>query len=276
MTVSLPDKLRTKPTRTHDLTPIQQDPAENWFESWFDTPLYEQLYAGRDMAEAEKLAELISQHAPADSYPNVLDAGCGRGRHSINLARLGYDVTGVDLSENAIKKARKLSENLPFAHRLRFRIHDLRKPVGRQFNLVVNLFTSFGYLQDDGVNLGILANMCESTSPGGMLVIDYLNAPFVEKNLVPEEQREIEGYTVDITRKIENGMVVKQMRFTGEDQESQLYSEKVKLYGRDWFEDALKRNGMQIEFACGDYEGAAHHPERSPRLVLFARRLGLG
>jgi len=78
----------------------------SWFEEWFDSPLYEKLYANRNSDEAERLADLIEKEIPVKKYSTVLDLGCGRGRHSIALATRGYDVTGVDLSEEALAKAR--------------------------------------------------------------------------------------------------------------------------------------------------------------------------
>ncbi len=251
---------------------MDQNPDEAWFETWFDTPLYEQLYANRDMAEAKKLARLIASHAPASRFSPVLDAGCGRGRHSINLARMGYEVTGVDLSEKSIEKAESIRKTLSFSSRLRFRVHDLRTPLTYTYPLVVNLFTSFGYLNTDEENTGILSNMCRSVQPGGLLIIDYLNAGLVAENLVAEEKKSVNGFKVEIKRHIENNTVIKRMTFHKDNARPQTFTEQVKLYDRPWFESELKSRGLLCESFFGDYDGRTHHPETSPRLIILARR----
>src|SRR5690625_7905088 len=82
----------------------------SWFEDWFDSPLYEKLYSNRNEEEAHLLADLIEDEIPNRSYPEILDVGCGRGRHSVALARRGYEVTGVDLSQEVVGKAEEIAE----------------------------------------------------------------------------------------------------------------------------------------------------------------------
>jgi 2-polyprenyl-3-methyl-5-hydroxy-6-metoxy-1,4-benzoquinol methylase len=78
-----------------------------WFEEWFDSPLYEKLYSDRDDEEAELMADLITGLINPVTSPALLDLACGRGRHSLQLAARGFRVTGVDLSERAIRIARE-------------------------------------------------------------------------------------------------------------------------------------------------------------------------
>ncbi len=66
----------------------------NWFEEWFDSPLYEKLYSNRDEEEARRLIEFLEQTLSLNNCTSILDLGCGRGRHSITLARRGYKVKG--------------------------------------------------------------------------------------------------------------------------------------------------------------------------------------
>ncbi|WP_218089718.1 SAM-dependent methyltransferase, partial [Rhodohalobacter halophilus] len=65
----------------------------SWFKEWFDSPLYEKIYSNRDLSEAAVVADLICKELPVSDYPTILDLGCGRGRHSITLAKRGYKVT---------------------------------------------------------------------------------------------------------------------------------------------------------------------------------------
>src|SRR5690625_5115337 len=82
----------------------------SWSEDRFDSPSYEKLYSNRNKEEARLLADLIEDEIPKQSYPEILDLGCGRGRHSIALARRGYQVTGIDLSKEVVGKAEEIAE----------------------------------------------------------------------------------------------------------------------------------------------------------------------
>ncbi|MFS8082300.1 MAG: class I SAM-dependent methyltransferase, partial [Ginsengibacter sp.] len=116
--------------------------AENspWFKEWFNSPYYHKLYFNRDKVEA---ADFINRlvgylNPPADS--KMLDMACGKGRHSIQLASKGFDVTGVDLSEDSILSAKKFENN-----HLHFFVHDMRLPFWiNYFDYGFNFFTSFG------------------------------------------------------------------------------------------------------------------------------------
>lgn len=246
--------------------------TDTWFESWFDSPLYEQLYANRDDAEAAMLVGWIAGLLPPERYPLTVDMGCGRGRHSLLLAKEGYRVTGVDLSPKAIKKARGKAADENLAD-LKFEIGDMRTWHGAPCDLMCNLFTSFGYFSDDDNNLRVISNMCANLKQGGCLVMDYLNPQAVRSNLVPEETVSLGNMTCRISRAIEKDTVVKSLTFVSSaDGKSMTYQERVKLYGREWFEDAFRDRGMVMERLCGDYRGGTFDPEASPRMVMVARK----
>lgn len=243
-----------------------------WFQEWFDTPFYEQLYSHRDNEEARKLARLIFDIFHPSKYPTALDLACGRGRHSYNLANLGYHVMGLDLSPNAIQKARELTPN-HITIKPEFGIHDMRKPVGKQFHLVVNLFTSFGYFENEVSNQLVIKNFADAVLSKGALVIDFLSPTFVKNNLVPHEKHTIGEYEVKIERFVERDMVKKHIQFTHTDtNEHQTFIEQVKLYELLWFENQLMMNNLKIEKIYGDYEGKEYDTNSSSRLIIFAKK----
>ncbi|HKL03925.1 MAG TPA: methyltransferase domain-containing protein, partial [Cryomorphaceae bacterium] len=129
----------------------------SWFEEWFDSPLYEKLYSNRDEKDAASLAELIEEVIPVSDYRNILDLGCGRGRHSITLAQRGYQVTGIDLSKKAIQKAKRIARQKNLDN-VEFFVRDMRAPLPKQFDAIVNLFTTFGYFLEDEENRRVLVN----------------------------------------------------------------------------------------------------------------------
>src|SRR5262245_50293943 len=167
-----------------------------WFESWFDTPHYHRLYAGHDAREAVFFVDrLVEQLGPAPGA-RMLDLGCGGGRHAIALATHGFDVTGLDLAAETIRRARRFET--PHLHFVR---QDMREPFGHEpFDHVFSFFTSFGYFTDEGDDARVLRNIADALNPDGTLVLDYLNVAWSERRLVTSEQREVDGHRYRISR----------------------------------------------------------------------------
>ncbi len=244
----------------------------SWFEEWFDSPLYEKLYINRNESEAEDLALLIEKVLPKKTYPNVLDLGCGRGRHSLTLAEKGYSVTGVDLSPQAILKATKEADKRGLEN-VQFKERDMRIPLDDTFDAVVNLFTTFGYFLEDSENLKVLKSVHSMLRPQGRFMIDFLNANLVEKNLVKSESGQYENIHFDIERFIEDNMVYKKITFSGADiVEPVSYQERVKLYDLNWFRQRFDECGFSLKNSWGNYSGEEFNPEKSPRLILLAEK----
>mgnify|MGYP006218421301 CR=1 FL=1 len=98
------------------------------------------LYKNRNEEEAQVFMDNITHYLNMPENGTILDLACGKGRHSIYLNKLGYKVTGVDLSENSIAIANESSNES-----LQFKTHDMREPMNETYDAVFNLFTSFGY-----------------------------------------------------------------------------------------------------------------------------------
>lgn len=242
----------------------------SWFEEWFDSPLYEKLYSNRNSEEAARLADLIEVIIPVSKYKKILDLGCGRGRHSITLAKRGYQVTGIDLSKKAIEKAKRIAGQNDLDN-VEFFVRDMRSPLPKQFDAIVNLFTTFGYFLEDEENKKVLRNTGEMLTAEGILFIDYLNPDYVEKNLVPSESGIYENIKYNVTRKIEDEMVFKAIQFSGESLDKPVkYRERVKLYDLEWFRNVLDKNGFKIEKTFGNYDGAPFLTD-SPRMIIVAK-----
>jgi SAM-dependent methyltransferase len=244
----------------------------SWFEEWFDSPLYELLYAYRNEEEARRLADLIEEKIPPGDFSNIIDVGCGRGRHSIALAERGYHVTGFDLSPTAIDKARRIAGERDLSN-VRFVVQDMRQPLDDMFDAAFNLFTTFGYFLEDSENERVLKSVNSMLKPKGLFLIDYLNATKVESELVPESEGSHDGIDYSIRKEIKNGCVYKNIRFSGEKIGSEKeYNERVKLYGREWFEESLKRAEYNVKDIWGNYDGDPFNESTSPRLIVVAQK----
>lgn len=230
--------------------------------------MYESMYAHRDDQEAGQLSTLIHSRVPASAYPRLLDLACGRGRHSVNLARLGYAVTGVDLAPRAIAIAREklASQNLEAD----FICGDMRIPLPNRFDVIVNLFTSFGYFEDDEENRTVLRSIKTMLVEGGFVVLDFLNERWVRKTLVHNESGSLPTCEYTIERWLSESMVHKKISTRRHDGASAVFNEQVKLYGNEWFTRELESLGFRITERMGDYDGSVFDPEQSPRLIIIA------
>jgi len=241
----------------------------DWFEEWFDSPLYEKLYANRDEKEAAQLVELLEKTLPIDKCSKILDLGCGRGRHSITLNKKGYDVTGIDLSRQAIATAREKADEQNLQN-IRFEVRDMRNPLPERFDAIVNLFTTFGYFKSDEENASVFDSAIQMLEPGGVFVLDYLNAEKVKKQYRPDDEGEFHGIHYDISRYLKDNSIVKEITFSGNKIDgAQEYAERVKLYNLDWFEREMDKRNLTIDHVYGDYEGHDFDPSSSARLLLI-------
>lgn len=242
----------------------------DWFEEWFDSPLYEKLYANRDEEEAAQLIALLEETLSLKKCSKILDLGCGRGRHSINLTEKGYQVTGIDLSEQAISTAREKARALGMDE-IQFKVRDMRDPLPETFDAVVNLFTTFGYFESDTENARVFDSVRQMLVPGGIFVLDYLNATRVRNAIRPSEEGSFHGIQYTIKRYIRDNAVFKEIKFSGDKIDgAREYAERVKLYTRSWFEREMGKRDLAIDYIYGDYEGSDFDPESSDRFLIIS------
>src|SRR5207237_4032523 len=168
----------------------------DWFEEWFGED-YLHIYQHRDETEAERSVELSATNLAGRQIETVLDLACGAGRHTRVLRERWWTV-GLDLSMSLLKIARKESSDAPYVRA------DMRELpfADESFDLVVNLFTSFGYFEDDSEHVRVLACVGAAMKRGGTLVIDFLNASQVRRDLVPYDERVENGITIEQRRAI--------------------------------------------------------------------------
>jgi len=239
-----------------------QKEKNTWFASWFDSPYYHILYKDRDYAEAQVFMDNITQYLNLPDDAKILDLACGKGRHSIYLNELGYDVTGADLSENSIAEASKHSNE-----KLHFEVHDMRVPFEQKFDAVFNLFTSFGYFENDADNLTTLKAIQESLSEYGFAVIDFMNVQHVIENLVPEEVKTVEGIDFHIKRYVIDNHIYKEIDFE-DNGEKFHFTEKVQALTLQDFEEMMGEAGIYLLDTFGDYKLKKFFKNESERLIM--------
>jgi SAM-dependent methyltransferase len=240
----------------------------NWYEGWFDSPYYHLLYRNRNFQEAELFIRNLIERLDIKMESKILDVACGRGRHSIYLNRLGMQVDGIDLSDESIRHA------LQFENEgLHFYKHDMRHPFRIEaYDVVVNLFTSFGYFERRTEHVEAIAALRENLKPDGIFIIDYLNAHKVSNTLPVKEELDREGVVFQIHKFLDDKSIVKDIQFNSEGKDFH-YRETVKGFTRDDFESFFEQVGFETINVFGDYHLNDFDLENSDRLILVAKKI---
>ena len=242
-----------------------------WFETWFDTPYYHILYKDRDFAEAENFITLLINYLNIQKDSKIIDLACGKGRHSVFLNKMGFEVLGLDLSQRSIEHNKQFENSS-----LTFEVHDMRDEIFTQLSTqkadaVLNLFTSFGYFEDENDDRKVFQSISNILKDDGYFVLDFLNAKWVENTLVKEEIITKEGIAFTIKKKIEDQHVIKDISFKdgGEDLH---FFEKVKLHTLEEMNVYAAEFDLERVQVFGDYQLNEFTLESSPRCITVFKK----
>ena len=242
---------------------------DTWFKDWFNSPYYHQLYAYRDKEEAAGFIDKLIIHLKPAPGATMLDVACGKGRHSMQLAAKGFDVTGIDLSHESIREALRNESD-----RLHFYEHDMRLPFWiNYFNYAFNFFTSFGYFKTQREHDNSIRTIAQALIPGGIFVMDFLNVKFSEKRGVEETEKQVGKAKYSICKwtdkahfykkiTVEDALLVKPLQYT----------EKVSKFSLHDFKVMFGKQSLEIKEVYGDYHFNAYDADKSPRLIMIAEK----
>ena len=241
-----------------------------WYKHWFNSHYYHLLYQHRDEEEALGFIQTLIQHLAPAQGSRMLDVACGKGRHSKALAEMGFDVTGIDLSEVSIAGA--LADE---GEHLHFYQHDMRLPFWvNYFHFAFNFFTSFGYFKTRREHDNAIRTIARSLYPGGIFIIDYLNVHYLEKQSDKSFTTTIEDINFHITKWQDEAHFFKQIQITDQSNKTlrHLYTERVAKFTLGDFTEMLAYQGMQVKEVFGDYALGRYDVQRSPRMIVIAEK----
>lgn len=244
--------------------------ATEWFKDWFNSPYYHQLYFQHDEQEAAAFINKLIEHLHPAEDAAILDVACGKGRHSIQLAGKGFNVTGIDLSIDSITEAKQHeTENLQFF------VHDMRLPfIINYFDYAFNFFTSFGYFNTRRENENSIRTIAQSLKLNGILVMDYLNMHYAEDHLVHKSEKQIDDVNYFITKWYDETHFYKKIIIEDEGLEEPLeYTEKVAKFTLGDFTDMFSFHGLQVQEVYGDYFFNNYNVKKSPRMIMIAKKV---
>ena len=233
-----------------------------WYLDWFNSPFYHLLYKERDSSEATYFMNNLINKLQIDKNSSILDLACGRGRYSLYLSNIGHKVTGIDISKENISEAKKNESD-----KLNYILHDMRYPLNQKFDLILNLFTSFGYYEKDTDNLSVIKSIKSNLETDGQAVIDFFNIDYILDNLVEKEEKNIDKTKFIIHRYLENDLLVKDISILLNNKPYK-FQEKVKAYRMDDFLAMFKNCNLKLKEIYGDYKLNSFNKNSSNRLIM--------
>lgn len=245
-----------------------------WYEELFnqdyDCVYFPTFTPERNIAEVDFL-ESVLQIPPGGQ---VLDLACGHGRHSLELAKRGYSVVGIDLSPRFIEMARQSLKGNHLSN-AEFIVGDMRESYFlNRFDAAFSYFTSFGYFQD-GENQKVLDNAAKALLKGGMFLLETVNRDWTIHK-VENQPRRWDEVSPDFflledisfnahTSRIHTNRII----FDKGERRSMEYD--IKLYTHAELEDMLERVGLQVVSTFGGKDRSPYSVS-SPRMVIVSRK----
>lgn len=223
---------------------------------------------------AEEAVEQVDKlHDLVDLAPDarVLDVPCGVGRHAVELADRGFDVTAVDATAGYLEIARERAENADVEPA--FVNEDMREFRQREsFDLVCNLYTSFGYFTDRDDDERTARNFHESLKPGGTLVMDLASKELLARDFEERTWDERDGaYVLEEHRVTDAWSWMENRWIVVDDGETKEFEVSHRLYSAVELRGLLKRVGFGEVSVYGDFAGSVYD-ETADRLVVVAQK----
>ena len=233
--------------------------------NWFNSDYYHILYKNRDKKEAEFFINNLIKKLKIKKGSKILDLACGVGRHSFYLNKKGMNVIGIDNSENNINNAKKIENTY-----LKFKKKEMTADYGQDFDFIFNLFTSFGYINEEH-NFNTFKSINNSLVNQGILVIDYLNVFRIKEELIEKETKKIRNIIFNIKRSFKENFIVKKIKIK-DNNEIFYFEERVMELTLNDFKKYLKKFNFKILDVYGNYN-LDNYNKNSERLIMIIKKI---
>jgi SAM-dependent methyltransferase len=243
-----------------------------WYVDFFRTD-YLNIYGHLFTAErAEREAVFVEKTLELEAGARVLDLCCGPGRHSVPLAQHGFDVTGLDLNPAYLELARQAATHVS----LKTVAADMREiPFENYFDAIVNMFSSFGYLESEAEDARVLESAAKALKADGRLFLDMLNREWAIANYIQNDWHSGEDGTLYVERR-ELDLATSRMHvsFTIVDHSGirrESIGHNIRLYTLTEMRRLLERAGMRVTEVFGGFDGEAYAIS-TRRMILCAQK----
>ncbi|MGA2409419.1 MAG: methyltransferase domain-containing protein [Candidatus Binataceae bacterium] len=251
---------------------VSQD--STWYVDFFRTDylnVYGHLFsaeqAEKEVAFAEKALEL-------ETGASILDLCCGQGRHSVPFARHGFQVTGLDLNPSYLELALEAAKT---GHaELKTIAADMRQiPFQNYFDAIVNMYSSFGYLESETEDLKVLESVARALKPGGRLLLDMLNREWAVSNYIQNDWHTGANGTLYVERR-ELDLASSRMHVSfkiidpgGSSRDS--IGHHIRLYTLTETIRLLERVGIRVTDVAGGFDGQSYAID-TRRMIILAQK----
>ena len=223
---------------------------------------------------AEKEVAFAAKALQLKAGADVLDLCCGQGRHCVPFAKHGFRVTGLDLNPSYLELARQAAkaENVE----LETVAADMRQiPFQSHFDAIVNMYSSFGYLESEAEDLSVLESVAKALKPGGRLLLDMLNREWAVANYIQNDWHSGTDGTLYAERR-ELDLASSRMHVSfkiiepgGGRRDS--IGHHIRLYTLTETARLLRRVGMSVTGVFGGFDGESYAID-TRRMIILAQK----
>jgi SAM-dependent methyltransferase len=246
-----------------------------WYVDFFRQGFYHRSWAPAERFErAEREVDFIVEALGVPPGASVLDLCCGEGRHAIALARRGFRMSGLDLSAFHLRLARQAANEAGVS--VRWHRGDMRDiPWEGEFDAIINVFTSFGYLESDEEDFKVLAGVAKALKPGGRFLLDTINREMLVRHWEEHIWQEGHEGTVRLEDRRFDFLAGRQRNRVLSIDPDGTRSEReidLRLYTLKELADMLSRAGLVVRRAWGGFDGREYGLDNRRMIVLSEKR----
>jgi 2-polyprenyl-3-methyl-5-hydroxy-6-metoxy-1,4-benzoquinol methylase len=249
------------------------DVPADWYDGFFENDWLIHVALAIPDERTQQQVDFVVERLELEPGARILDLACGHGRISLELARRGYDVTGLDLSPRSLELAREAAQREELD--VDWVQADMREiPEGSEFDAIVNVFTAFGYFDEEDENQRVLDGVAQALRPGGRFLIDTINLLGLVRGYRERGWDEtadgvvhLQEHRYDVLR----GRNDVTWTFVKPDGTRSELLHSVRLYTPHELAAMLERAGLRVEGSWGGFDGSELSFE-TWRLILLARK----
>lgn len=245
-----------------------------WYVDFFRSD-YLNVYGHMFTEErAEKESAFVARALSLTPGASVLDLCCGQGRHSVQLAKRGFKVIGLDLNAEYLDLASKAAEEAKV--KIDTVTGDMREiPFENKFDAIVNMYSSFGYLESEAEDLRVLESAAKALKDGGQLLLDMLNREWAIDNYIQNDWHTGTDGTLYVERRdLDLSTSRMHVHFIVVDSKGgrrESIGHIIRLYTLTEMTRLLERVGMRVTLVFGGFDGE-DYGIGTRRMIIVAQR----
>ena len=247
------------------------DVDPRWYEDFFDERYL--AVAPDDTERTAREVDFVVEQLGLERCAEILDLACGHGRHAIELARRGFRVTGLDASAPSLARARDAA--MKAGVEVDWILADMRElDELERYDAAVNLFTAFGYFEDEADDAHVLRNVARALRRGGVFLIDFINQAAVLGGFRPQSWQKLDDGTLfleDREYDLRRGRSLAHWLFVRPDGSRAELRHSLRLYAYHELARLLRDAGLEVDGEWGGFDGAELTRE-TWRMIVRARR----